>query len=109
MGLIQDAVQLAQAGYSPTSAALDILHKLGNETNYLVWSEILAGTSDVAGILWEQSDEITQGFDKFRRSLVSGLAKEIGFESLAASGEESEDRIQLRVKILSAAATAKDE
>ncbi|KAH9823958.1 alanyl aminopeptidase [Melampsora americana] len=106
MGLIQDAIELAQAGYSTTSTVLDFLKPLGSERNYLVWSEILTGTSAVAGILWEQDEKVVDSFDRFRLQLVEALAKDIGFEG--SGPEETEDRIQLRVKILQAAAAAKD-
>lgn len=106
MGLIQDAIELAQAGYSSTSTVLDFLKPLGSERNYLVWSEILTGTGAVAGILWEQDEKLVDSFDRFRLQLVQDLAKDIGFEGNGP--EETEDRIQLRVKILQAAAAAKD-
>ncbi|CAH7667912.1 hypothetical protein BY996DRAFT_4583678 [Phakopsora pachyrhizi] len=106
MGLIQDAVVLAQAGYSSTSCALDILHRLGGEKNHLVWSEISQALDSVSNILWEQDQEVTKGFDKFQRNLVSDLAKEIGFDTLSS---DNEDRIQLRVKILGLAARSGDQ
>jgi len=105
MGLIQDAIILAQAGYSSTSSALDILFPLGGERNYLVWSEIYAALNSISAILWEQDQQVIEGFNKFQRQLVSSLAEEIGFDTLPT---DDQDRIQLRVTILGAAALAKD-
>lgn len=106
MGLIQDAIVLAQAGYSPTTSALDILHPLGGEKNYLVWSEITSALDSISNILWEQDQAVVDGFDKFQRKLVSKLAHEIGVDTLPT---DTQDQIQLRVKILAAAARAGDE
>lgn len=105
MGLIQDAIVLAQAGYSSTSSALDILAPLGGERNYLVWSEITSALDSISNILWEEDAQVVEGFNKFQRTLVSPLAEEIGFETLSS---DDQDRIQLRVKILGAAARAGD-
>ncbi|KAG0149414.1 hypothetical protein CROQUDRAFT_74268 [Cronartium quercuum f. sp. fusiforme G11] len=106
MGLIQDGFELAQSGHGSTVAALELVRPLAREPSYLVWSEILAGASAVAGLLWEQAPKVVDGFDAFRRTLVGPLAKQIGFEPVPGEGE---DQIQLRVKVLSAAAAAKDE
>ncbi|KAH9466837.1 hypothetical protein MJO28_000551 [Puccinia striiformis f. sp. tritici] len=105
MGLIQDAIVLAQAGYSSTSSALDILFPLGGERNYLVWSEITSALDSVSSILWEEDQQVIDGFAKFQRQLVSSLAEEIGFDTLPT---DDQDRIQLRVLILGAAARADD-
>jgi aminopeptidase 2 len=105
MGLVQDAIVLAQAGYSSTSSALDILFPLGGERNYLVWSEITSALDSVSAILWEEGQEVIDGFNKFERQLVSSLAEEIGFDTLPT---DDQDRIQLRVLILAAAARAED-
>ncbi|EFP74548.2 Aminopeptidase 2 mitochondrial [Puccinia graminis f. sp. tritici] len=105
MGLIQDAIVLAQAGYSSTSSALDILFPLGGERNYLVWSEITSALDSVSAILWEEGQQVIDGFNKFERQLVSSLAEEIGFDTLPT---DDQDRIQLRVLILAAAARAED-
>jgi aminopeptidase 2 len=105
MGLIQDAIVLAQAGYSTTSSALDILLPLSGECNYLVWSEITSALDSVSAILWEQDQQVIDAFSKFQRQLVSSLAQEIGFDTLPT---DDQDRIQLRVKILGAAARAED-
>ncbi|MBW0464711.1 hypothetical protein O181_004426 [Austropuccinia psidii MF-1] len=105
MGLIQDAFFLAQAGYSSTSSALDILHPLGEEKNHLVWSEIATALDSVSNILWEETQEVIDGFDGFQRKLVSKLANEIGFDNQAS---DNQDRIELRVKILAIAARSGD-
>ncbi|OAV91168.1 hypothetical protein PTTG_04695 [Puccinia triticina 1-1 BBBD Race 1] len=105
MGLIQDAIVLAQAGYSTTPSALDILFPLGGERNYLVWSEITSALDSVSAILWEEDQQVIDGFNKFQRQLVSSLAAEIGFDTLPT---DDQDRIQLRVLILGAAARAED-
>ncbi|KAI9606987.1 hypothetical protein KEM48_001678 [Puccinia striiformis f. sp. tritici PST-130] len=81
MGLIQDAIVLAQAGYSSTSNHLS----LGFRFQY-----IMGGRSTSY-----------RRFAKFQRQLVSSLAEEIGFDTLPT---DDQDRIQLRVLILGAAA-----
>ncbi|PLW07667.1 hypothetical protein PCASD_21723 [Puccinia coronata f. sp. avenae] len=96
MGLIQDAIVLAQAGYSTTSSALDILLPLSGECNYLVWSEITSALDSVSAILWEQDQQVIDAFSKFQRQLVSSLAQEIGFDTLPT---DDQDRIQLSQNI----------
>jgi aminopeptidase 2 len=58
MGLIQDAITLAKAGYGKTSGALNLLSKLSGETENLVWTEISSAIGSVGSVWWEQGDEV---------------------------------------------------
>jgi aminopeptidase 2 len=58
MGLVQDAITLAKAGYGTTSGTLNLLSKLSGESENLVWTEISSAVGDVASVWWEQSEEV---------------------------------------------------
>ncbi|KIO15900.1 hypothetical protein M407DRAFT_235051 [Tulasnella calospora MUT 4182] len=105
MGLVSDALILAKAGISQTSAALDLIKSLKNEKEYLVWSVIDSQLDKLNKILWEQPEEIRDNFDAFRRSLMKPLVNKLGYEY---SLDDSADTIQLRTLAITAAADAKD-
>ncbi|KAG8910494.1 Aminopeptidase 2 mitochondrial, partial [Tulasnella sp. 408] len=95
MGLVSDALILAKAGISQTSAALDLIKSLKNEKEYLVWAVVDSQLAELGAILWEQPEE----------SLVKPLIDRLGYEY---SSDDSADTIQLRTLAIAAAADAKD-
>ncbi|KAG9049074.1 Aminopeptidase 2 mitochondrial [Tulasnella sp. UAMH 9824] len=105
MGLVSDALILAKAGISQTSAALDLINSLKNEKEYLVWSVVDSQLAELDAILWEQPEEVRNDLDLFLRSLVKPLIERLGYEY---SPEDSADTIQLRTLAIAAAAGAKD-
>ncbi|KIO32561.1 hypothetical protein M407DRAFT_213745 [Tulasnella calospora MUT 4182] len=105
MGLVSDALILAKAGISQTSAALDLIKSLKSEKEYLVWSAIDSQLGKLTKILWEQPEEVRDDFNAFRRSLMRPLVDKLGYEY---SPDDSADTIQLRTLAIAAAAGAKD-
>ena len=68
MGLIQDAITLAKAGYGKTSGALNLIKAFDKEKENLVWTEIVAATADVTNLMWEQPQEITDRYESFEHT-----------------------------------------
>lgn len=102
MGLVQDAYVLASSGYSETSTALDFVSQLAQEPEHLVWGEIIACVGAVSNTWWE-NDKVSAGLQKLEQSLYGPWANTLGLD---VGKDESEDRIELRQKIIAAAASA---
>ncbi|KIO32559.1 hypothetical protein M407DRAFT_4505 [Tulasnella calospora MUT 4182] len=98
MGLISDALILAKAGISQTSAAPGLIKSLKNEKECNQLDKLNM-------ILWEQPEEARDDFDAFRRSLMKPLVDKLGYEY---SPDESVDTTQLCTLAIAAAASAKD-
>lgn len=92
MGLVGDAFELAQAGYSKTSSALDLVSALKNETEYLVWHSIASQLDHLIWVWWEESPEFDQ-LNKFRATIFKPLVNRLGFEYKAS---DDVDTRQLR-------------
>ncbi|EJU01765.1 puromycin-sensitive aminopeptidase [Dacryopinax primogenitus] len=105
MGLVSDAFVLARSGHGSTSAALDLIKKLRNEDDYLVWSRMANAISEVGTVWWEQPEDVQDGLFAFRRSLFGPLAEKLGFEF---SENDSPDLIQWRITAITNAANAND-
>ncbi|KZV81200.1 hypothetical protein EXIGLDRAFT_779983 [Exidia glandulosa HHB12029] len=92
MGLVSDAFELAQAGYTKTSSALDLAAGLENESEYLVWTSISSSLGSLINVWWEQKPEYDQ-LKAFRTRLFLPVVQRLGFEQKA--GEDVDDT-QLR-------------
>lgn len=79
-GMIADSGALAASGYQKTSGLLSLLKSFDNESEFVVWNEILAriGTLRAAWIF--EDPQITDALKAFQRSLVSSKAHELGWE-----------------------------
>ncbi|KZO91177.1 putative AAP1-alanine/arginine aminopeptidase [Calocera viscosa TUFC12733] len=88
-----------------TSAALDLMNKLRDEDDYLVWSRMANAIGVVSSVWWEEPTAVLDGLDAFRRSLFGPLAEKLGFEF---SESDSPDLIQWRITAVSGAAAADD-
>ncbi|KAH8814520.1 leucyl aminopeptidase [Flagelloscypha sp. PMI_526] len=105
MGLVQDAMALALAGYAKFSAALTLVDLFRHEKEYLVWASIASGLAEIPSIWWEYP-EILDQFNAFRRSLYVPLVEKLGFEY---EMDEHPDVTMLRTLAISNAARAGDE
>lgn len=99
MGLVADAVILAKAGSSKTSAALDLIESLKGEKECepnaalccdqslilldvdLVWSAIESQIAKVNKILWEQPEEVRENFKAFRRVRSQAYLTRLRFDA----------------------------
>ncbi|KZO98208.1 hypothetical protein CALVIDRAFT_526106 [Calocera viscosa TUFC12733] len=82
MGLISDASVLGRAGYGSTSSALDLINKLRNDTDYLVWFRIGSAISDVVDAWWDEPKDVLEGLKALRRSLFRPLLEKLGFDNV---------------------------
>ncbi|KAM3423226.1 Aminopeptidase [Cercospora zeina] len=102
IGLVADAGALAVAGHGTTSAVLSFVEGCHEETNYLVWSEILTTVGKIRRI-FASDDEVSQGLRAYTLKLVAGATAKIGW-----TFGPSDDYLtgQLRALLISAAGFA---
>ncbi|KAJ4396954.1 Aminopeptidase 2 mitochondrial [Gnomoniopsis smithogilvyi] len=78
-GMIADAGALAQSGFQKTSGVLSLLKGFDSETEFVVWSEILARLGAVQSAWIFEDSAVRDGLEKFQRSLVSAKAHKQGW------------------------------
>lgn len=77
--MIADAGALAQSGFQKTSGVLSLLKGFDSETEFVVWSEILARLGAVQSAWIFEDKAVRDGLEKFQRSLVSAKAHKQGW------------------------------
>ncbi|ORY74296.1 hypothetical protein BCR35DRAFT_281272 [Leucosporidium creatinivorum] len=105
LGLVQDVILLSEAGYTPTSSALDLMKQMVSEPEHLVWVEIAQAFQRLVDAWWEQPEEIIDGVRAFARSLFGPLVEKVGFSH---QPEEDAEARQFRVLAIAAAAAAEE-
>ncbi|GAA5869000.1 hypothetical protein JCM16303_000332 [Sporobolomyces ruberrimus] len=103
IGLVQDVVTLSEAGYLSTTAAFDLFQRLGNEKEFLVWTEIADGFRRILDVWWEQPEEVLAALRAFARSLFEPLVEKLGFEH---SEEDDDTKRRFRTMVIAASAAA---
>lgn len=106
IGLVQDAYVLAKSGYGKTSGALNLISKLKNEDENLVWREVASGLGDISDVWWDQPENVRNGLDKLTIDTFKPLVKKLGWE---ISDSDSSDNRELRVTAIAAVARSGDE
>ena len=94
-GMIADAGALAASGYQRTSGVLALLKSFGGESEYVVWSEIIARISTIRSAWMFEDQSIKDALKAFQRGLVSDKAHKAGWHF-----QEGEDHIQQQFKSL---------
>lgn len=79
-GMIADAGALAASGYQETSGLLNLLKSFDSESEFVVWSEIIARVGSVQGAWVFEDKAIRDGLQKFQRDLTSPKAHQMGWE-----------------------------
>lgn len=79
-GMIADAGALASAGYQKTSGVLNLFKGFKNETEFVVWTEILARLGSIETAWTFEDKKIRAGLESFRRELISEKAHQFGWE-----------------------------
>ncbi|KAJ2899741.1 putative aminopeptidase 2 protein [Zalerion maritima] len=79
-GMIADAGALATSGYQKTSGVLNLLKGFTSETEFVVWSEIVARLSAIQTAWVFEDKAVRDGLEAFQRELVSRKAHELGWE-----------------------------
>lgn len=97
---------LARAGSGKTSGSLNLVSKLGGESEYAVWDAISMGLGKLKAVWWEQPEEVRQAIDKFRLKLFKPVVQKMGFDF--AENDDPATR-QLRTLAVSVAAGSEDQ
>lgn len=85
-GMIADAGALASSGYQKTSGILSLLKSFNNESEFVVWDELLTRISAIRSA-WIFEDERTKdALKQFQRGLVSPKAHEKGWSFSSNDG-----------------------
>ncbi|KAF2811700.1 uncharacterized protein BDZ99DRAFT_497372 [Mytilinidion resinicola] len=102
VGLIGDAYALGVSGYAKTTGFLALIERFGDETDYLVWSQITGNLVNIQSVFSDVGD-VHKGLKKFALKLLTPAAEKVGWE---AKKGETYLQGQLRVLLIGAAAAA---
>lgn len=78
LGLIRDTFDLAQAGGSPTTLALELAQSYQDEGDYTVWTELTSKLNQLDSLLAYGS--FYEQFRKYGRQIYGGVASKMGWE-----------------------------
>jgi hypothetical protein len=92
--LIGDAGALALSGEASTPGLLAFVEGFQLETNFLVWSRILASLGSVKSV-FSEDEAIVNALRKFTLKLVTPAVERIGWESSSSDFLESQLRAAL--------------
>ncbi|CAK7901281.1 aminopeptidase 2 [[Candida] anglica] len=79
VGLVADAGALASSGYISTTDFLNLVKSWSNESNYVVWDEILSRIGNVKAALIFESDDIRVALNRFIVDLLGDKLKSVGW------------------------------
>ncbi|KAL8735688.1 MAG: hypothetical protein Q9181_002751 [Wetmoreana brouardii] len=82
IGLIADAAALAVSGDGTTAGLLTFLSNLPHETDYAVWTQMIASLSNIRSVFAENK-AVAEGLRGFMLRLVSPATENIGWDSKA--------------------------
>jgi aminopeptidase N len=102
IGLIGDAAAMAISGHGTTPAVLSFIEGFKTETNYLVWSGVLASLGKIRSV-FSYDTETARGLQAFTLKLVTNAVEAIGWEFVQS---ESYLTGQLRSLLIGAAGLA---
>ena len=97
LGIIRDLFNLSESGYQETPRALKMLQSYKNETEYIVWIEIISGLRAVANIL--ASTEAQEKYRTYAREILVNIVKKVGWEK---KKNESHNESLIRPLVLNA-------
>lgn len=80
IGLLADCGALAMSGQQKTSALLDLLADMGEESNGVVWSQILARLDAVEDTWKFEEGKVKLALQAFTRKIVAPKALELGWD-----------------------------
>ncbi|KAI8320932.1 aminopeptidase [Martensiomyces pterosporus] len=107
IGVIADAASLASSGDSSTSDFLTFLKAYSNETEFVVWQEIVLRLDTLQSVWASEDEEVHEKFRALSRTLFSPLVKHLGWD--AAGPNEDSLVSRLRALAIRAAGFAGDE
>ncbi|KAE8133891.1 peptidase family M1-domain-containing protein [Aspergillus pseudotamarii] len=104
-GMIADAGALASSGYQSTSGLLSLLKGFDNESEFIVWNEIVARVGTLRAAWLFEDIQARDALKAFQRALVSSKTHEIGWEFSEKDGHILQ---QFKALLFSAAGSAED-
>ncbi|KAH8716943.1 peptidase family M1-domain-containing protein [Phaeosphaeriaceae sp. PMI808] len=102
IGVIGDAYANAVAGFGSTSGLLALVERFSDESDYLVWSQILTNIGNVRSVL-SGSDDVSEGLRKYHLKLITPAVEKVGWEFKDGEGFLTG---QLRASLLVSAGVA---
>jgi len=79
IGLIGDAYANSIAGFGSTTGLLALVERFSDESDYLVWSQILTNIGNVRSVL-SGSDDVSEALRKYHLKLITPAVEKVGFE-----------------------------
>ncbi|PCH38958.1 hypothetical protein WOLCODRAFT_141023 [Wolfiporia cocos MD-104 SS10] len=97
MGLVDDALALAKAGFATVSSALSLIDVLRNEEEFVVWDSIATSLATIRSVWWEH-DKIVDLIMEFERGLFGPIVKRLGYDSVEGESPDARSLRTLAVK-----------
>lgn len=79
IGLVGDAYANAVSGFGSTPGLLALVERFSDESDYLVWSQILTNLGNVRSVL-SNSDDVSEGLRKYHLKLITPAVEKVGWE-----------------------------
>jgi aminopeptidase N len=79
IGLVGDAYANAVAGYGSTAGLLALVERFSDESDYLVWAQILTNIGNVRSVL-SNSEDVSEGLRKYHLKLITPAVEKVGWE-----------------------------
>ncbi|CAI6328255.1 unnamed protein product [Periconia digitata] len=79
IGLVGDAYANAVAGYGSTPGLLALVERFQDETDYLVWSQILTNIGNVRNV-FSGVEDVSEALKKYSLKLVSPAVERVGWD-----------------------------
>ncbi|KAN0092483.1 lysine aminopeptidase ApsA [Hyaloscypha variabilis] len=95
VGLVADALAVAQSGRSKTSTVLSLLEAFQDEENFFVWKTVLSALEEITQAWTFESETVLTALKKFKTKLVSKILRKKGWDF-----KEGEDLIEQMFKAL---------
>ncbi|CAO2648506.1 Nn.00g077730.m01.CDS01 [Neocucurbitaria sp. VM-36] len=85
IGLIGDAYANAIAGYGSTAGLLALVERFQDESDYLVWSQILTNIGNVRSV-FSGSEDISEALRKYHLKLITPAVEQVGWNFKEGEG-----------------------
>ncbi|KAI1961496.1 Aminopeptidase 2 mitochondrial [Ophidiomyces ophidiicola] len=85
-GMIADAGVLASSGHQTTSGSLSLLKSFDNESEFVVWNQIISQLGSIRSSWVFEDSQIRDALKAFQRNLSSAKAHELGWEFSETDG-----------------------
>ncbi|KAH9882917.1 hypothetical protein J1614_000283 [Plenodomus biglobosus] len=79
IGLIGDAYANAIAGYGSTAGLLALVERFSDESDYLVWSQILTNIGNVRSV-FSGNEEVSEALRTYHLKLVTPAVEKVGWD-----------------------------